>query len=485
MNNKENIPSNKILLDKKVSNNIPNKSQKLGGHTKRLLENLKTNKKSILDKNKIDVKELSELDFHIKELEKNQFNLKDSKKISIISKKISSKINSLCAAWFEKKVDVNLLNWNEKNIYNIRPSSSHFFYLIFEKVNIILKNLLKKKINIKSLLNHLDKRVEPWVLSKFPNRKLSYDLKIKKILLLMIAIESKKFQDYLFLLNSASYRYILDYPNTLEPIFESRINLNIFQLDKIIKFSVDPNVLVSNLEGNLIDVRNGYKIYSSISSNTNVLKDINIGIKPGEFILLLGPSGSGKTTLMNCLSGIDQLSFGDIVFDNTNITKLTDHSLTKFRMQAIAYVFQHYGLLPNLNVEENILIGDFLKNKNYTWKTRIDNHQRDEEFIETLIKDFGIANEKHKMPYELSGGQQQRVAIARAIAKRPKALFADEPTSSLDEKTGEIVLNFLKEANIKYGQTIIMITHNEKNIDYASRIIRLKDGRIIEDRKKE
>ena len=486
MNNKEKMTSNETFLKNNASS-IPYKIIKQGEQTKKLIYNLdiETNTKKLLTKNKIDDGIEDELKFYIKSL--NNLKIENKKNTSDlnISKIIVNKINSLCDAWFLLRIDVALLNWNEKNIYSMRPSISHFLLIIFNKVNSIFKNILKKKINIDFFLSKLNDNAVSWALSKISNRKLSYKLKIKKFLYLILALESKDYKKYLFLLNNTYYRYIIDYPSSLESVFESRINISIFQLEKFIKFSRDPNGLISNRNGNLIDVKNGYKIYSSRSSNTSVLKDINLEIKQGEFVLLLGPSGSGKTTLMNCLAGIDQLSFGDIVFDDINITKLTDHSLTEFRMKSISYVFQHFGLLPNLNVEENILVGDFLKNKNFSWKIRKDNHQRDEKFIETLMNDFGITNEKEKMPYELSGGQQQRVAIARAISKRPKILFADEPTSALDEKTGETILKFLVEANVKYRQTIVMITHNEKITHYASRIIKLKDGRIIENKIKE
>lgn len=215
----------------------------------------------------------------------------------------------------------------------------------------------------------------------------------------------------------------------------------------------------------MISVREVTKSYGSSDNRFMVLKDISVNIEDGDFVVILGASGSGKSTLLNVISGLEPPDDGNIFYDDTDITKLSDDKLTEFRKENIGFIFQQYYLLPNMNVEKNVKMGaDLAGNKDY----------------KALIEAVGLAGMLHKYPSELSGGEQQRVSVARALAKKPKFLFLDEPTGALDEQTGRQVLDLIYKLKIKYGFTVVMVTHNLNIAEMANTVIKMNSGKIHE-----
>jgi putative ABC transport system ATP-binding protein len=216
-----------------------------------------------------------------------------------------------------------------------------------------------------------------------------------------------------------------------------------------------------------INLSNVCKYYYNKSISFKVLEGINLKIMKGEFAVILGPSGSGKTTLLNIISGMDSATYGQVDVCGTSLVNLTSNELTKFRKDNVGYIFQQYGLLPNLTVRENVEIGSSLQS---------DKSQRLD--IDTVLKDLGIFDFKNKMPYELSGGQQQRVSIARSVAKNPRIIFADEPTGAIDEKMSKQIMQMLVDINKKYKTTVIIVTHNPIIAELATKIIIVENGDI-------
>ena len=207
------------------------------------------------------------------------------------------------------------------------------------------------------------------------------------------------------------------------------------------------------------------KFYGSGESRFQVLKNISLTIEDGDFVVILGASGSGKSTLLNVLSGLERAESGQIFYDDTEITALTDKELTAFRRKKIGFIFQQYYLLQNMNVGKNVKMGaDLAVNSDY----------------KAILKEVGLENKLHKFPSELSGGEQQRVSVARALAKRPEVLFLDEPTGALDEDTGRQVLQYISELQKEYGFTIIMVTHNLNIAEMAKTVIRMNNGKVSE-----
>lgn len=202
---------------------------------------------------------------------------------------------------------------------------------------------------------------------------------------------------------------------------------------------------------------------------TNVLKDVSLQVMQGEFVSIMGPSGSGKSTLLYILGGLDSPTSGSIRLHGTDISHLKDEKMSRLRRQKIGFVFQFYNLIPNLNVEENIMLPlllDGRKMRDYKKK------------LNYILELTGLSDRQRHTPRELSGGQQQRVAIARALIGSPEILFADEPTGNLDSKTGAEIMHLLNHINQENKQTIIMVTHSSEAAKNSSRIITVRDGMI-------
>ena len=195
-----------------------------------------------------------------------------------------------------------------------------------------------------------------------------------------------------------------------------------------------------------------------------VLKGIDVGIEKGEFCVLLGPSGSGKSTLLNIIGGIDSADSGYISINGEKTADMSEKALTLYRRKHLGYIFQMYNLIPNLNIKENIEVGAYLSD------APLD--------VDELLHTLGLYEHRHKLPNQLSGGQQQRTAIGRAIVKNPDILLCDEPTGALDYNTSKEILKLIEEVNQKYGNTIVMVTHNDAIKNMADRVITLRDGMI-------
>lgn len=214
-----------------------------------------------------------------------------------------------------------------------------------------------------------------------------------------------------------------------------------------------------------------------------ILDDISFNIYKGEFVIILGKSGSGKTTLFNTIVGLIEPTSGNVFINDHNITVMSDDEKTYWRRYYFGYIFQNYGLFPTLNVYDNIvmsanLIKMYSKNAKKYFDTDEQKQRIDKKFINNVIEKLKLKELQYKFPHELSGGQQQRVSIARIFIKKPEIIFADEPTGALDDETTQNVMKILQDLN-HYGSTIVMITHNEKLIEYATKIIRISDGKIL------
>lgn len=212
------------------------------------------------------------------------------------------------------------------------------------------------------------------------------------------------------------------------------------------------------------------KTYGSGSNTVSALDDVSLSLERGSFTAIVGASGSGKSTLLHMLGGVDRPTKGNIFIEDTDISALSQEQLAVFRRRKVGLVYQFYNLIPTLNVRKNILLPVLL-----------DNQTPDEERFHHLVSTLGLTERLTHLPSELSGGQQQRVAIARSLIYRPAILLADEPTGNLDRKNSEETIDLLKLSNRQYGQTILLITHDEKTALKADRIITLEDGKILHD----
>ena len=212
------------------------------------------------------------------------------------------------------------------------------------------------------------------------------------------------------------------------------------------------------------------KVYHMGGVDVPALRGVNFEAQPGEFVAVLGPSGSGKSTLFHIIGGLTPPTDGHVKVAGKDLAAMTDSQRTAMRKTVVGFVFQRFNLLPTLTAAENIAIA----------KDIAGNRNQDKDF-EDVLQILGIRNRLHHKPYALSGGEQQRVAIARAIVNRPRILLADEPTGNLDSQNSETVLNTLKELNQRFGQTILMITHNPEAASYCTdRMVHMRDGRIVE-----
>ena len=200
------------------------------------------------------------------------------------------------------------------------------------------------------------------------------------------------------------------------------------------------------------------------------LNHVSFSVEEGEFVTILGPSGSGKSTLLHLLGGVDKPTSGKVYIGGQSIYEMKERELTAFRRREIGQIYQFYNLIPVLNVEENICLPMLL-----------DHRQAERKDLDELLELLGLTERVNHLPSELSGGQQQRVAIGRALISKPKLILADEPTGNLDQKNSREIIKLFRELNEKYGQTILLITHDEKIAEHAERILVIEDGRIVED----
>ena len=213
-----------------------------------------------------------------------------------------------------------------------------------------------------------------------------------------------------------------------------------------------------------LEIKNIKKHFGEGESRVEVLKGSDIEIEKGEFCVLLGPSGSGKSTLLNIIGGIDAADEGYISINGEKTADMNEKALTLYRRKHLGYIFQMYNLIPNLNIKENIEVGAYLSDNPLD--------------VDDLLKTLGLYEHRHKLPNQLSGGQQQRTAIGRAIVKNPDILLCDEPTGALDYNTSKEILQLIEDVNKKYGNTIIMVTHNDAIKQMADRVVKLRDGMI-------
>lgn len=221
----------------------------------------------------------------------------------------------------------------------------------------------------------------------------------------------------------------------------------------------------------MIEASNLCKTFKLGTVDVEVLKDIDLTINSGEFASIMGPSGSGKSTLLYLIGGLDKPTTGSIKIKGKELSVMKDKEESIMRRRDIGFVFQFYNLIPNLNVEENIMLPILLdgrKMKDYRHK------------LEEILDVVGLSDRRHHTPRELSGGQQQRVAIARALINEPDIILADEPIGNLDSKTGTDVMKLLQRINLEKGKTIVQVTHSKEAAEYGTRTINVKDGRICE-----
>lgn len=222
----------------------------------------------------------------------------------------------------------------------------------------------------------------------------------------------------------------------------------------------------------VIKVKKITKDFGNGSNLTKVLKDISFDVDHGQFVSIMGPSGCGKSTLLYLLGGLDAPTSGQIFIKEKDIQLLKDKELSRIRRSDIGFVFQFYNLVHNLSVEENILLPIAMSGQNV---------KEYRERLDEILEIVGLSDKRKEIPSRLSGGQQQRVAIARAVIINPSIILADEPIGNLDSKSSKTIMELFKEINTKYGITIIQVTHDESMTLYGNRIIRLRDGVIIED----
>lgn len=219
----------------------------------------------------------------------------------------------------------------------------------------------------------------------------------------------------------------------------------------------------------ILEVKNLSKVYGSGENKVQALKNVSFKVAKGEFVAIVGESGSGKSTLLNEIGGLDTPTSGKIIIDGRDIFSMNEKDLTIFRRRNIGFVFQAFNLIPELNVEQNII-----------FPLLLDYKKPDQQFVEEILEVLGLKDRRNHLPNQLSGGQQQRVAIGRALIENPMLILADEPTGNLDTKNSNDVVSLLKSMSQRYQQTILMITHNVNIASAADRILHVTDGELSE-----
>ncbi|PXX57305.1 putative ABC transport system ATP-binding protein [Hungatella effluvii] len=214
------------------------------------------------------------------------------------------------------------------------------------------------------------------------------------------------------------------------------------------------------------------KVYGKDESRVDALQNLSLSVQKGEFVAIVGQSGSGKSTLLHLIGGVDRPSSGEIYVDGKSVYTKNQEELAIFRRRQVGLIYQFYNLIPVLNVVENMVL-----------PLKLDGQKVNEERLEELLEVLGLEDRKNHLPRQLSGGQQQRVSIGRALINAPALVLADEPTGNLDSKNSQEITELLKHSNRKYGQTLILITHDENIALQADRLIRLEDGKIASDEK--
>lgn len=221
---------------------------------------------------------------------------------------------------------------------------------------------------------------------------------------------------------------------------------------------------------NILKVEHLSKVYGKGENQVKALDDVSFSVEKGEFIAIIGPSGSGKSTLLHLLGGVDRPTEGHVFVDGTDVYAQNEEQLAIFRRRQVGLIYQFYNLIPVLNVEENI-----------TLPLLLDGRKVDKLYLDTLVNTLGLSARRKHLPNQLSGGQQQRVSIGRALINTPALMLADEPTGNLDNKNSAEIMDLLRLANRQYGQTLLVITHDERIAHQAKRIITIEDGRISAD----
>ncbi|MGL5630266.1 MAG: ABC transporter ATP-binding protein [Mycoplasmoidaceae bacterium] len=247
-----------------------------------------------------------------------------------------------------------------------------------------------------------------------------------------------------------------------------KLKLKIKEIKRLNKPHTNQPKWIENSKDCIIDLKNIYKLFTNGHYVNKALDNINLSIKKGSFVVVLGHSGSGKTTLMNIMSGLTRATAGKAIINGQNLTSYKNNELRIFREKNVAFVFQQYGLLQTLNLYENVKAGGLLSNKKIS-----------KEEIMNILKDIDIDKQYKSYPKELSGGQQQRASIARALIKKPKILFCDEPTGSLDSDMTFKILEIFKKINKNENTTIIIVTHDLRIGKIADHLIQIEDGKII------
>jgi putative ABC transport system ATP-binding protein len=218
---------------------------------------------------------------------------------------------------------------------------------------------------------------------------------------------------------------------------------------------------------NILETVDLRKVYGAGETVVHALDGVSLAVSEGEFVSVVGTSGSGKSTLLHMLGGLDRPTSGEVIVNGRSLFSMKEDELTIFRRRSIGFVFQSYNLVPVLSIYENIVL-----------PIQLDGRDVDEGYVDKIIETLGLESKRNAMPNQLSGGQQQRVAIARALATKPAIVLADEPTGNLDSRTSLDVIGLLRITGEKFGQTIMMITHNEAFAQMTGRTVRIEDGRI-------